>query len=38
MLNSSSIYGKRFKEILTNEKLDPKKHDAGDYVKDFAKI
>ena len=37
MSNSSNIYGKIFKEILTNEKLDPKKHDAGDYIKDFQK-
>ena len=30
MLNSSSIYGKRFKEILTNEKLDPKDTHCSD--------
>ena len=26
----------KFKEFIS-EKLDPKKHDAGDYVKDFKK-
>ena len=35
MSNSSNIYAKIFRRL--NEKLDPKKHDAGDYVKDFSK-